>query len=329
MRNLTRPPLLAVPSDISAALDALGIEHVIRGSEAVGLCPDPAHHDRKPSWSCNLRNGMHHCFSCGYGGSFTRLVATVRRLRYEEADLWVRLHRVQHQPGDEAPPAEDAPPEVREADLWAFTEPPAEQLTARGVSREAAEQLEILWNGKGWIFPIRDPRTGKLLGWQSKRGKQVRNRPAGMGRPASLFGLATARDAGTDGDVIIVESPLNAARFLTAGFPRVVATYGIEFTDQQIAVAQSLGTHLLFAHDNDRAGQQKVARWLHEHPLERQFSRVFDYGAMREDPVSHALVHPAGDGRDPGNLTSHQLAWGVAWATPACRTRFEEFPQWR
>lgn len=321
--------VLAVPADISAALDELGIDHLVRGGEAVGLCPSPDHHDHKPSWSCNLKTGQHHCFSCGYGGSFTRLVSTVRGVKFGEADLWVRTHRVSH-------PTEVAPVhaekrravEVRESDLWACTEPPDEALAVRKISREAAQQMELLWDDKGWVFPIRDPDSARLIGWQLKRGKTVRNRPFQLDRSRALFGSELVRSTGTEGDVIIVESPLNAARFLTAGYPRVVATYGIEFTDEQITEAQKLGTGLLFAQDNDKAGQQKVARWLHEHPLERQFCKVFDYGRVFEDDLTRAYIHPKGDGRDICDLLDWEITRGIEYATSARRSRFEEFPQW-
>lgn len=323
--------VFAVPADVSAALDELGIDHLVRGGEALALCPSPYHDDGKPSWSCNLKSGKHHCFSCGFGGSFTRLVSVAHGVRFDEADLWVRTHRVSHPLAEEeiGHVEERRAAEVRESDLWQCTEPPAEELAERKVSREAAQQLEILWDGKGWVFPIRDPHTGRLIGWQVKRGKTVRNRPSGMLRPTALHGLELARSVPDPGPVIVNESPLNAGRFLTAGFPVAVATYGIEFTDEQMEVVFSLGREVLFAQDNDEAGQKKVARWLHEHPLERQRCKVLDYGSVFEDDYSHAFVHPAGDGRDPGDLSDKQIRRGVQWATPARRTRFEEFPEWR
>lgn len=325
------PRVYAVPSDISAALDELGIDHLVRGDEALGLCPSPDHNDRKPSWSCNLRTGMHNCFSCGFGGSFTKLVAVVKGQKMDMADLWVRTHRVNHVlPEDQITKVEERRAvEVRESDLWATTEPPQSELDKRMVSREAAQNMEILWDGKGWLFPIRNPDTGRLIGWQLKRDKYVRNRPEGMTRPTALFGWKQVRRMSDPGPIIVVESPLNAGRFATVGFPLVVATFGIEFTDAQMQIILSTGREILFAQDNDRAGQKKIAQWLSENPLARQRAHVFDYGSAFEDLHSHAYVHPAGDGRDPGDMTDRQIRRGVEFATPARRTRFEEFPQWR
>ena len=330
-RNLHRA-VFAVPADISAALDELGIDHLVRGNEAQAMCPNPKHQDaRNPHWYCNLETGQHHCFSCGFGGSFTWLVSKVRGVRVTEANFWVRTHRITHpmEPEEIGKVEVRRAVEVRESDLWACTEPPAEELAKRGVSPEAAGQLEVLWDGKGWVFPIREPDNGRLIGWQLKRGKYVRNRPLELERPRSLFGAALVKSTGNSGDVIVVESPLNAARFVTVGFPRVVATYGIEFTDAQMAEIAKMGTGIVFAQDNDKAGQQKIARWLFEHPLQRQSAKVFDYGAAFEDDYSHVYVHPAGDGRDPGDLSDNEIRRGLEWATPGRRTRFEEFPQWR
>lgn len=317
---------LAVPADISAALNELGIDHVIRGDEAIALCPSPAHADRTPNWSCNLLNGQNHCFSCGFGGSFVRLVSVVRRTSRDEAQLWVRAHRVMY-PESRRDYQVASGAGVRESALWNCGPPPDDALARRKISREAASQLEILWDGKGWVFPIRT--GGQLIGWQIKRDKYVRNRPPSLDKRRALFGDALTRFTGTEGPVIVVESPLNAGRFLTAGFPRVVATYGIEFTDEQMSEVQQLGTGIIFAQDNDNAGQRKIARWLHAHPLERQFCKVFDYGNVFQDEYSHMYVHPAGDGRDPGDLDDHEIHQGIEWATPGRRTIFEEFPEWR
>lgn len=327
------PALRAVPADVSAALDELGIEHKIAGDEALGLCPSPDHNDSRPSWSCNLSSGLSHCFSCGWGGSFTRLVAAVRGVRADEADLWVRTHRITHWDDASVSDDEPAPPPaqvVSEADLWECGEPPADELAGRGVSAEAARKLEILWNPRQscWVFPLRDPDTDRLIGWQEKKGKHVRNRPIGLDRHRSVFGLRHLKSTGRDGDAIIGEAPLNAARFLTAGCPRAVATCGIEFTDDQIAVIREWSTGIMFAQDNDDAGRRKIARWLSSHPEERPFTSVFDYGKSFEDTLLHCVVHPRGDGRDPGDLTDRELRRGVEWASRATDTYFEGINWW-
>lgn len=62
-------------ADIAKVMIKLGIAYRQQGDELHALCP--AHVDRKPSWSINLHTGQHHCFSCGWGGGVSMLVAKV------------------------------------------------------------------------------------------------------------------------------------------------------------------------------------------------------------------------------------------------------------
>lgn len=322
--------VFALPADIPAALDELGIDYRIQGDEAVGLCPNPEHDDRSPSWSCNIRTGRHLCFSCRFKGSFTGLVATVRGLRVDEADLWVRSHRVLHPSDDDEEPAQGRPERsVSEADLWECEDPPAEELDRRRISLDAAKTLGILWHPRKarWIFPIRHPETNRLLGWQEKTGHRFMNRPRDVKKGASLFGFAALKATGPDGTAIVVESPLDAARFLTAGIPRAVSTYGIEFSDEQIYALWGWCDEIVFAPDNDVAGHRKMARWIPANPYHRNKMRVFDYGGCFEDELRRC-VHPVGDGRDPGDLTDRELRRGVEWASPAWLTYFEGINWW-
>lgn len=322
------PP--AVPADVSSALFALGIDHVIRDDEAVGLCPNPEHDDRKPSWSCNLTTGLHNCFSCGFGGSFNSLVSTMRNISSGEARAWILTRRVRVASDDQALLEHvKEVPKVRESDLWECGDPPAGELAARRISLESARALEILWHPrKGcWVFPIRDPKTGRLLGWQEKSGHNFRNRPKDVPKATSLFGMRALKEDGPDGYVVVVESPLDVGRFRTAGINRVVSTYGIGFSDYQIELLWDYADEIIFAPDNDEAGHKKIATWIKENPVNRNKMRVFDYGGAFDWEGDFSklaqIVHPKGDGRDPGNLTDRELRRGIEWATPAWRTRFE------
>jgi Toprim-like/CHC2 zinc finger len=317
-----------VPADVAGALDDLGIDYVIGGDEAHALCPNPKHADSSPSWSCNLESGANHCWSCGYGGSFTRLVADVQGGRFDQAQVWIRTHRVRSSlDGVEivTRAKERRAAEVRESDLWLCIEPPCDELAARAITPDAARKTEVLWHREKncWIFPVRDPGTGKLLGWQEKSQRRFVNRPPDMQKHRSLFGLPLVRSAGTKGYSVVVESPLDVARFVTAGIDRVVSTYGSEFTDAQIDVLWDCTDVIIFALDNDLAGQRKVARWIDEHPQDRKYCRVFDYGTTLNDRFNVNCIVPEGDGRDPGNLSDDELRWGVDHATSAWRTYFE------
>lgn len=72
--------------DIERLLSRFNITTKRHGGELHALCP--AHEDRSPSWSINAHTGVHHCFSCGFGGNVAKLV--IRLLNAEQLG-W--LHR--------------------------------------------------------------------------------------------------------------------------------------------------------------------------------------------------------------------------------------------
>lgn len=316
------PP--AVPADVPAALDKLGIGYVLRGDEAVAPCPDPEHDDRSPSWSCNTVTGVHHCFSCGFGGSFDRLAAAVRGVRPGEARAWVRALGCRRAPL----PGQPAPePFVSEAALWEAADPPHEELTQRGITLTAARAMEIRWHPRRnrWIFPVRDG-GGRLLGWQEKDGRVMVNRPRDIRKSRAVFGYAHLAAHGSGETVAVTESPLDAARFEVAG-TAAVALFGSSFSEEQQRLLWPVARELVLAFDNDTAGHRAAAAWIRDNPAMRRHARVFSYGGIFRDRAGR-YVHPAGDGRDPGDLPGDALRAGVAHATPAWNTWFEGVTWW-
>ena len=117
---------LLVPRDVFGALTALGIDAEERGNEAVALCPNPDHDDRHASWSCNLDTGEHHCFACGFGGSFMLLVGKMLGKTRGDAETWVRDRKLKDIAAGviiDRPRQQARAIEVSEADMWKFTEP--------------------------------------------------------------------------------------------------------------------------------------------------------------------------------------------------------------
>src|SRR5690349_13390885 len=178
--------------DIESAIRDLGINYKLSGDEAIARCP--SHNDRHPSWSINIRTGVHHCFACGFGGNLASLVAHTLNLGYPQAVLWcnekvgwARAHQWQEQVRQRNKLPTDLNG-VSEVDLYAFKIPPLEKLRARGVTLYSADKYEILWDDKeeAWIFPVRHPYTGELWGWQSKNARHFRNYPQGVQRSETL-----------------------------------------------------------------------------------------------------------------------------------------------
>lgn len=258
-------------SSVFDAVQSLGIDGVIKGDEY--LAPCPAHKERTgrpdshPSWSINLSNGLHHCFSCGYKGNVRSLISQlvgdeeasewkitsspkqgeldssdlINRLRDVTSNLYIR------------PPTNNGYPE---ASLEVFTEPPRWALDEREVDTTSCAEMGALWDSRSelWVLVVRD-NFGNILGWQykSQHGPKVfRNWPAGMHMASCLFGYhyigdqIDARD-----DLVVVESPLDAVRLWSFDIP-AVALFGSSISQSQAKILQN--HHVLLMPDHDDAG---------------------------------------------------------------------------
>jgi DNA primase len=290
---------------ISALLDELGIDYYINDDEAVAQCP--SHDDKHPSWSVNLDSGLHHCFSCGFGGSLDTLVMTVLGLSYPEATSWIRgraglsLAKQWLEPEKVAPSSELR---LTDADLALFTPPPPLALESRKITAEGAKKYEVLWNPDKcewgtWIFPIRDPESYRLWGWQEKNERRFRNYPSGCRKSETLFGIRATEH---DSTVILVESPVDAVRCFTSTGRTGVSSYGVHVSDQQLSLIHSRSERLILALDNDSAGVGETAR------ICREFKRlpvyVFDW-AVNEGA------------KDFGDMKDEEIKEGISNAIPA------------
>jgi DNA primase len=252
-------------------LDRLDVKYVgTRGSEIQGFCPGhlrrTGHEDRNPSWYINSETGAHICFSCGFKGSLTFLVCYLKGF-YTDTDLDIsKAKEWLGEVGELSDAFERAlKPKVifeevtyiTEATLAAFTLPPAYALKSRGLTREAAQHYGLLWDVRRelWIIPIRDPETGKLLGWQEKgyTGRYFNNYPAGVKKSRTLFGY----DKYISGPMILVESPLDVVRLASVGILGGVAAYGSIVSKDQVSLLKDAGV-LYLALDNDEAGQHST-----------------------------------------------------------------------
>lgn len=310
-----------VPRDVMGALSVLGIDAEQHGDEATALCPHPDHDDTSPSWSCNLDTGEHHCFACGFGGSFQLLVRRMKGIDQSRAELWIRERKVQDvAAGHIGPRPAPIRPEtgVSEADLWRFTPPPQSALDGRGLTAEACQAYEIKWEPTRelWITPVRDPYTGKLWGWQEKNERVFRNRPKDVEKSKALLGI---RECVPGGTVLLVESPLDVPYVAVACGPDVypVSSYGATVSAEQVRLICARAGRVVLAMDNDNAGWKSAA------------ALAFAMGTLPVAAFAYSTVHAAGpvhivgepDGRDPGNLTMDEIAWGIEHAVPAWRLR--------
>ena len=310
-----------VPLDVLAALAALGIDAEERGDEAVALCPNPEHDDHRPSWGCNLGTGLHKCFVCGFQGSFAYLVQRMQGLARGDAEQWVRERKVRDITDgfdalQERPQKRAA--EVSEADMWKFADPPAEALEDRGLTLEACQHYGVRWDAghELWIVPIREPRTGRLWGWQAKNARVFRNHPVNVGKSGTLFGFQSLRPGGT---AVLVESPLDVPYLRAAGIDGAVSSFGVSVSDRQISLLLDRAGSIVLALDNDVAGWKGVSKLVYAFPATPV--RVFNYGNFQPGLATEDVVYEGVDGADPGNLTDDEIAWGIEHAIPNWRLR--------
>lgn len=289
---------------ITQLLTELGIDHKITGEEAFASCPFHSP-DRNPSWSCNVRTGIHHCFSCGASGQLAGLVSFVLDISYPEAVIYVNSRigwaksqkwREDYENTNFAPPSF----KISEADMALFTDVPQEHLAGKKINLESATKFGVRWNpvNNSWVFPIRDPYNNNLWGWQEKNERIFRNYPSGVRKSWTLFGMDTLDNVGS---LILVESPVDAVRCHAAGFRNTVSSFGVQVSDQQLSLIHNVTEHLILALDNDRAGISETAR------ISANFKQVnvsvFNYGYMTA--------------KDPGEMTDSEIDFGIKYTIPA------------
>jgi hypothetical protein len=312
VKKIAPRPLTPAPGDIPAALDELGISfRIVDDNEAAFLCP--YHDDHKVgSFSVNLETGQNNCFSCGAGGGFVRVVQTVLGISAGEADRWCRSRRMKGVGGStlvtqdlrtrKSSGTVDTAKQINEASLALFTDPPASALAGterwRGCSLDAARYYGVRWSPEtgSWIVPIREPEEHRLIGWQEKNDRHFRNVPKGVDKSTALFGLESLDGARLGYPLVLVESPLDVPRLLTAGVRGGISSYGVHVSRPQLDIlAGARARTLVLALDNDPAGSGEATRLVRE--FRRLRVMVFNYGRSRA--------------KDPGAMTDTEIRWGI------------------
>jgi DNA primase len=281
-----------VPGNVTACLDEIGLEYKVSGDEIHMPCPmheaRTGKKDKHPSFSINYDAGYFNCFSCRYQGPFVVLVKDMLDIPYGDAVAWVRkrggIERVKKFLAKKADPKTvDTTKQINEASLALYVSPPLDECSKRYFMPEDADACGVLWDSERemWIIPVRDPDTGLLWGWQEKNDRYFRNRPPGVPKSKTLFGLHTY-----EGDAaVLVESPLDVVRLRAAGFTAGLASYGAGVSDAQMSLIRDHFDTVIIALDNDTAGAETCKR-LHQEWRGRGLTLKFlDYsGTSCKDP---------------------------------------------
>ena len=312
-----------VPGNIPAALTEMGIRYRLTEDEAWILCP---FHDDRSLGSCsvNTRTGQFYCFSCGKGSGFPALVMEVTRGGWEDSVSWCRVRMTRHisTAAQEADDLEfkslnkvDTSYQLNEASMALFTDPPAIEMLHRSVVTDACRALGIRWNTEkgAWIFPIRDPETQELWGWQEKSARDTRNRPRDVNKSGAVFGSGAFQK----GDrAIVVESPIDCARFISAGIRGAVSGYGVQLSSEQLDWLRRTASGIVWALDNDSAGARATARYVAA--IRGMPVFTYNYGTdwLYDDPGA-----PEGTPKDPGDQSDTELHAGLDGALGKLRWR--------
>ena len=263
--------------DFPGLLLELDIETAeVKGVEHYALCP--FHDDSRPTtFSVNGRSGAYFCFSCGERGGLIELIAHQRGLYlrtrgpngekildYASAETWLRdkgqtLEGLHELPDWEREQPQERRPEMGEALLAIYTDPPVQPLLRRRLDLDACRQHGVLWypKNRSWILPVRDPYSRGLWGWQEKQEYErgFSNYPPGIKKSRTLFGL----DCLVGTRMVLVESPLDAVRLTSCGVTGAVSSYGAVVSEAQIDLILEHADELVVAFDNpatDDAGKK-------------------------------------------------------------------------
>lgn len=310
------------------------------GDEILALCPGhelrTGKQDNSPSWSINTSSGLHNCFSCGYKGNLLTLIAEQKDL-YSESNMldiksaasWVKnnssldLNMIQNLLSVSQEIATAPIRFVDESELSVYEFPPEWALERRGLNTDKAWKVlldnNVLWDTEtsSWILPIyyRDDESSNLIGWQEKGEltRHFRNRPVGVPKGKSLFGIADHKSFvefnkynPSKSAVVIVESPLDAVRGQAAlrgtTSHMVMATYGATITDEQYKFIISNFEDVVFAMDNpkiDAAGKVSITKAYEKF---RKFGLECSF-------FNYKRVNP--EAKDFGDMTDDEIRIGV------------------
>ena len=288
--------------DLTEVLIGLGVEvRKVQNDEINGRCP--VHHLTKGressrySWYINSDTGLWYCFSCGARGNLPYLVS---QLTDDPSALWSIQSHLINSGIRRLTEVEKEVTEHRETVDWVhyakFSPLPDRVISLRNLDEDVVRKYGIRWDAynKATVIPIVSP-LGELWGWQLKKHGWVRNRPEGVHKGDTLFGIERAF-----GKVaLLLESPLDVVRFhsVYAGEDiSAVASFGANVSETQITMLADRFDGVILALDNDNAGSLETRRLSSAFPSLRRRVKFWRY----DEGV-----------KDLGDMTDYQIISGI------------------
>jgi len=296
-------------SDLVHVLESVGVDITRSGDrEITGRCPVHVrvvgHADRSPSWSINATTGLWICFSCGARGSLSMLLSELT------GDASASAQKFLIDSGMQRLLTEDQPYEneqyVDTDKFLSFKRVSDKRCATRNLDPDATWRHGVRWDPevKCWIVPIVS-QLGPLMGWQAKKQGWVRNRPNGVEKAKTLFGIERFRSR----TAVLVESPLDVVRFSSVGLDaQCLASFGAHVSSDQIRLLTHVCDKVVVAMDNDDAGVFSSKR-LSSQLSTRQGVYWWNYSQV--------------SAKDIGDMTDEEIRWGYEnaltippWITP-------------
>ena len=297
--------------NIISYLESKGIE-VVRddGGEVACFCPFHTNAST-PAFYINKHTGLWTCFNptCGKHGSLKDLMAhygdkkIVREYEVDEIEELLKFSDDEKEDTSWGDVLESIQLDY-DTDIHKIS-----YLLDRGFTKETLKYFEVSFSEKKnrIVIPVRDHHF-KVVGFVGRTTnedvipKYLNSK--GLPKKTILFNLNNAKkyDVG-----IVTEGPLDAMKVHQAGFPNVVASFGANITERQIALLREYFQKIIVFSDNDIAG----------------FSMRRNIISMAGDIDVEYIVYPD-DGiyadkppKDPGDLTDSAMLRAVTDARDA------------
>lgn len=258
-----------------------------RGGSIVGenikvLCPNPNHHDTRPSCYVYIGSskaapiGYHHCFSCGYSEHWN-VVAKLKG--YEEIDddgfKVVRMSKVSQEVRNKLLPVpKDFQVTLRENGCG-VTFPISSQYEWRGIHAKTLKKcgvrlsFDIQSKKTVLVLPvfINDEFRGLVKASEIKKDWEKNGYITSRGDWVKDYGLfpydSIVEDAVICGYIVLVEGSRDALRFIQEGIPAVAILGAENWSDSKLEYIKKLGVKILVCMDGDVAGievSNKIAK---------------------------------------------------------------------